>query len=83
MNKRFPALAHEAIRELRSSLRESSDRLDASWVQLLRTVRVAREALAGNIASERAGLTVAFDDQRAKIAAAAAQSFLVGRRAKR
>jgi hypothetical protein len=46
-------LAHEAIAELRTSLRASSDRLDESWKQMLRTLRVEREALAANIAAER------------------------------
>jgi len=48
-----PELAHEAIAELRTSLRASSDRLDESWKQMLRTLRVEREALAANIAAER------------------------------
>ena len=54
-------LAHEAIAELRASLRTSSDRLDASWMQMLRTLRVEREALAANIASERESVTAAGD----------------------
>jgi hypothetical protein len=68
-----PELAHEAIAELRASLRTSSDRLDASWIQMLRTLRVEREALAANIANEREGITVAFDTERARISADAAQ----------
>jgi hypothetical protein len=68
-----PELAHEAIGELRRSLRESSDRLDASWMQMLRTLRTEREALAANIAAERQGLTEAFDTERARISADAAK----------
>ncbi|HEV7985972.1 MAG TPA: hypothetical protein VGP20_07390 [Steroidobacteraceae bacterium] len=68
-----PELAHEAIAELRGSLRASSDRLDASWLQMLRTLRVEREALAANIANERASLTDAFDTERARISADAAK----------
>jgi hypothetical protein len=68
-----PGLAHEAIAELRRSLRESSDRLDASWMQMLRTLRTEREALAANIAAEREGLTAAFDVERARISVDAAK----------
>jgi hypothetical protein len=68
-----PELAHEAIGELRRSLRESSDRLDTSWMQMLRTLRTEREALAANIAAERQGLTEAFDTERARISADAAK----------
>jgi hypothetical protein len=68
-----PELAHEAIAELRRSLRESSDRLDASWMQMLRTLRTEREALAANIAAEREGVTAAFDVERARISVDAAK----------
>jgi hypothetical protein len=68
-----PELAHEAIAELRNSLRASSDRLDVSWMQMIRTLRAEREALAANIATEREGITAAFDTQRTRIAADAAQ----------
>jgi hypothetical protein len=68
-----PQLAHEAIAELRDSLRVSSDRLDASWMQMLRTLRVEREALAANIAAERESVTSAFDTERVRISADAAQ----------
>jgi hypothetical protein len=68
-----PELAHEAIAELRDSLRASSDRLDASWMQMLRTLRVEREALAANIAAERESVTAAFDTERVRISADAAQ----------
>ena len=68
-----PQLAHEAIGELRNSLRATSDRLDVSWMQLIRTLRGEREALAANIATERASVTAAFDTQRALISADAAQ----------
>jgi hypothetical protein len=68
-----PELAHEAIAELRDGLRASSDRLDASWVQMLRTLRVEREALAANIAAERESVTAAFDTERTRLSTDAAQ----------
>jgi hypothetical protein len=40
-----PELAHEAIGELRRSLRESSDRLDASWMQMMPRAADAGSAL--------------------------------------
>jgi hypothetical protein len=64
-----PALAHEAIAELRDGLRASSDRLDQSWMQTLRALSTERAALAGNIASERENLVTAFDLQRVQLAA--------------
>jgi hypothetical protein len=67
-----PALAHEAIAELRHGLDESSDRLDNAWSQMLQTLRIERAALAANIASERESLTAAADVERAKISADAA-----------
>jgi hypothetical protein len=68
-----PALAHEAIAELRRSLGESSDRLDNAWTQMLQTLRIERAALAANIASERESLTAAADVERARISADAAK----------
>jgi hypothetical protein len=68
-----PELAHEAIAELRGSLRASSDQLDAAWMQTLRTLRTEREALAANIATERESVSATFDSERARISADAAQ----------
>jgi hypothetical protein len=68
-----PELAHQAIAELRGSLRSSSDRLDASWMQMLRTLRTEREALAANIAAERENAVAAFDTERIRVSADAAQ----------
>jgi len=68
-----PALAHEAIAEMRRSLGESSDRLDNAWTQMLQTLRVERAALAANIASERESLMAAADVERARISADAAK----------
>jgi hypothetical protein len=68
-----PQLAHEAIAELREGIRATGDRLDASWMQMLRTLRVEREALAANIAAERESVTSAFDTERVRISADAAQ----------
>jgi hypothetical protein len=42
-------------------------------LQMLRTLRVEREALAANIAAEREGVTAAFDTERIRISADAAQ----------
>jgi predicted phage gp36 major capsid-like protein len=67
-----PALVHEAIADLRSSLNSSSDRLDTAWLEMLRTLHSEREALAANIASERANITQSVDDERAKVSADAA-----------
>jgi hypothetical protein len=64
-----PALTHQAIAELRAALLASSDRLDASWMQTLQAMHVEREALAANIATEREGITSAFDTERARVAA--------------
>lgn len=68
-----PALVHEAIADLRSSLNASSDRLDNAWMEMLRTLHVEREALATNVASERENVTTALDVERARISADAAQ----------
>jgi hypothetical protein len=68
-----PALAHEAIAEFRGSLRASSDRLDRSWMQMLRTLRVEREAFAANIATERENITAAIDLERSRFSEDAAQ----------
>jgi hypothetical protein len=40
---------------------------------MLRTIRVEREALAANIAAERESVTAAFDTERARMSADAAQ----------
>ncbi len=64
-----PRLAHEAIGELRADLRASSDRLDHSWIETLRTLHTERAALADNIAGERASLVTAFDQQRIQLSA--------------
>ena len=68
-----PELAHEAIAELRGSLLATSDRLDASGMQMLRTLRTEREALAANIATERESAVAAFDIELARVSADAAQ----------
>lgn len=68
-----PALAHEAIAELRRSLGESSDKLDNAWTQMLQTLRMERAALAANIATERENLTAAADVERAHISSDAAK----------
>jgi len=68
-----PALVHEAIAELRGTLLASSDRLDNSWMQMLRTLRVEREALTADIATERESVTATVDAERARISEDAAQ----------
>jgi len=64
-----PRLAHEAIGELRADLHASSDRLDKSWLETLRTLHTERAALAQDIAGERASLVTAFDQQRIQLSA--------------
>jgi hypothetical protein len=64
-----PRLAHEAIGELRADLRASSDRLDQSWIETLRTLHTERAALAQNLADERASLVTAVDQQRIQLSA--------------
>jgi hypothetical protein len=68
-----PALAHEAIAELRRSLAESSDRLDNAWTQMLQTLRIERVALAANITAERESLATTADVERARISADASK----------
>lgn len=68
-----PALVHDAIAGLRDSLRETSERLDVSAGQMLKTLKSEREALSADVAAERANVTAAFDAQRAKLSADAAQ----------
>jgi hypothetical protein len=68
-----PALAHEAIGELRAGLADSADRLDNAWQQTLETLRVERAATAQDVAVERVALTAAVDMERARITADAAQ----------
>src|SRR5258708_8351104 len=68
-----PELAHEAIAELREGIRATGERLDASWMHMLRTLRVEPEALAANIAAGRERVTSAFDAERTRISVDAAQ----------
>jgi hypothetical protein len=63
-----PELVHEALAGLRENLRLSTDRLDADWLQTLRTMHAEREALAQNIAAERVSAVADFDLERARIA---------------
>jgi len=63
-----PALAREAIADLRSTLLALSDRMDNTWTETLRALRVEREALTTDIASERGSLVAAADVERARIA---------------
>lgn len=62
-----PRLAHEAIADLRESLRASSERLDHSWMKTIAAVSSERAALAENIATERASLVDAVDLERARL----------------
>ena len=64
-----PELAHQAIAQLRDGLRDSTERLDQSWLQTLRTLTAERAALAENLASEREHLIAAFDLQRIQLSA--------------
>jgi hypothetical protein len=68
-----PAMAREAIAELRSTMLTLSDRLDNSWAETLRALRVEREALAQNLATERGSVIAAADMERARLAEDAGQ----------
>jgi hypothetical protein len=62
-----PQLAREAIAELRFSLRTSSDRLDESWLRMLKTLREEREALTATMDTERDSVTSTLDIQRSRL----------------
>jgi hypothetical protein len=63
-----PALMRESLGELRETMLITADRFDATWVQMVQAVHMERDALARNIANERASLTRAVDLQRAALA---------------
>ncbi len=68
-----PALVREAVGNLRASLRETADRLDAAWAHSLVALREEREALNTEVGAQRRELTSSFDEQRAKISSDAAR----------
>jgi hypothetical protein len=59
-----PELVHESIAEVRRSLRELLDHLDASSGTMTQTLRTERTALFAEIQTERAALVAAADVQR-------------------
>ncbi len=63
-----PALAREAIADLRSTLLALSDRMDNTWMETLRALRAEREALTNDIAAERSNLVAAADLERERVA---------------
>ena len=68
-----PQLVHEAEGEVRQSLREVLDRLDASSRAATETLQSERRALFVDIQSERAALVAAVDEQRKALAVDAAR----------
>jgi hypothetical protein len=64
-----PELVHEAQAELRASLREVFDRLDASARATAAALHTEREALFENIHTEREALLAAVDAQRKSLTA--------------
>jgi hypothetical protein len=63
-----PELVHESIAEVRRSLRELLDHLDASSGAMTQTLRTERAALFVDIQTERAALVAAADVQRKALA---------------
>jgi hypothetical protein len=62
-----PQLVREAVSEVRISLLEVIDRLDASSAATLQTLRTERLELSATISSERAAILLAADEQRKAI----------------
>lgn len=63
-----PTLVRESLGEMRETMLITADRFDATWLEMVKAVHIERDALARNIASERASLTRAVDLQRAALA---------------
>ena len=63
-----PAELQAGINNVRGSLLAVSDRFDASWLEMLHSVREEREALAANIRDQREFAVEAFDVQRIAVA---------------
>jgi hypothetical protein len=68
-----PELVHTAIGDVRQSVRDVLDRLDASSAALIRALSVERAALSTAVRTEREAVTGAVDTQRAAIAVDAAR----------
>jgi len=68
-----PELVHGAIDDIRASLHEVLDRMDASSRAATATLARERIALFADIRLERAALTAAFDTERKELAADAAR----------
>jgi hypothetical protein len=68
-----PELVHGAEAEVRQSLREVLDRLDASSARMIEALRVERTALFADLQSERAAVVAAVDAQRKALAVDAAR----------
>jgi hypothetical protein len=60
-----PELLQGSVDDLRGILFDTTDRLDQSWMEMLRAMHVEREALAQNIQQERASVVAAVGVQRA------------------
>jgi hypothetical protein len=59
-----PEQLRAGIADLRTSMFAMSDRFDASWTMMMRTVQEQREALATNVREEREAALQGFDAQR-------------------
>jgi len=64
-----PQLVHEAVVDVRGSLLEVLDRLDASSAATIAALRVERAALSATVSSERAAILTAADEQRRALTA--------------
>jgi hypothetical protein len=67
-----PQLVHDAIGEVRRSVLEVLERVDASSVAMIATLRAEREALAANVRTEREAVVAAADAERRALAQDAA-----------
>jgi hypothetical protein len=63
-----PELVHGAVADVRSSVIDVLNRVDASSAALIRSLGTEREALAADVRTEREALLVAADEQRRAIA---------------
>jgi hypothetical protein len=63
-----PQVVHEAVADVRISMLEVIDRLDAASAATMATLRTERVALSDTISSERAAIVTAADAQRQAIA---------------
>jgi hypothetical protein len=63
-----PELVHGAVADVRRSVFDVLDRVDASSVEMMKGLRTEREALSADVRTEREALVVAADAERKSIA---------------